>query len=65
MHHDTRNEPMTVTIQEAVRISGLGRTKLYQLIARQELKTVTIGRRRLVNFASLKARLSKEEGCNG
>ena len=46
-------KPITVTIETALKCSGLGRTKLYQLIGEGKLKTVTIGRRRLVIYASL------------
>lgn len=45
--------PITVTIENALRISGLGRTKLYQLINDGTVKTVTVGRRRLVVYSSL------------
>lgn len=51
-------EPMTVTIPTAVRISGLGRTKLYELIAEKQVESITVGTRRLIVLASLKRRLS-------
>lgn len=50
--------PVTVTIPAAMRASGLGRTKIYELIARNEIESVRVGARRLVVFASLKARLT-------
>jgi excisionase family DNA binding protein len=52
------NEPVTVTIPTAMRASGLGRTKLYELIRSNELESLRVGSRRLIVFASLKARLT-------
>lgn len=46
-------KPLTVTIAEALRITGIGRTKCYQLISQGIIKTTTIGRRRLVEYHSL------------
>lgn len=37
----------------AIRISGIGRTKLYELINQGVIKTTTVGRRRLVIYSSL------------
>lgn len=51
-------EPITVTIAETRKISGLGTTTIYDLIKQGKLKTAAIGRRRLVNYASLKALLT-------
>jgi excisionase family DNA binding protein len=51
-------EPVTVTVPAAIKLSGLGRTKLYELIARKEIQSITVGTRRLIVFASLKARLT-------
>jgi excisionase family DNA binding protein len=43
----------TCTVAEACDAIGLGRTKLYELIAGGEVDTITIGRRRLVRVGSL------------
>ena len=43
----------TCTIAEACQATGLGRTKLYELIGEGQLDTTTIGRRRLVLVRSL------------
>jgi hypothetical protein len=45
-------------VPEALRVSGVGRTMLYSLIAKNEIESLTIGKRRLIVFASLKARLT-------
>jgi excisionase family DNA binding protein len=60
MNDESDVEPMTVTIQTAVKLSGLGRTKLYELMSKREIESVRIGTRRLIVFASLKARLTKK-----
>jgi excisionase family DNA binding protein len=44
---------LTCTIAEACEVTGLGRTKLYELIAEGHLATTTVGRRRLVLVRSL------------
>ena len=41
------------SVDEACKISGLGRTTIYELIARKELQSRRIGRRRLVLVSSL------------
>jgi excisionase family DNA binding protein len=44
---------LTCTIAEACEVTGLGRTKLYELIGVGLLATTTVGRRRLVLVQSL------------
>lgn len=44
---------LTCTISEACEVTGLGRTKLYELIGDGRLATTTVGRRRLVVVRSL------------
>ncbi len=51
-------EPITVTVKEALRISGLGLTKIYELINDGRLETVKVDNRRLVIYESLKSLLS-------
>ena len=46
-------ERLTCTVPEACQVSGLGRTKLYELIGNGRLETRTIGRRRLILVRSL------------
>ncbi len=50
-------ERLTCTIADACRATGLGRTKLYELIGEGLLDTTTIGRRRLVLVRSLRTLL--------
>jgi excisionase family DNA binding protein len=46
-------QKITCTINEACEVTGLGRTKLYELIGDGHLATTTVGRRRLVVVRSL------------
>jgi excisionase family DNA binding protein len=46
-------QKLTCTINEACEMTGLGRTKLYELIGDGRLATTTVGRRRLVVVRSL------------
>src|SRR5579864_5119859 len=46
-------ERLTCTIAEACKATGLGRTKLYELIGEGRVDTARIGRRRLVKVRSL------------
>jgi hypothetical protein len=46
-------KPLAVTVPVALRITGLGRTTLYGLIADGTVESVTVRRRRLISFASL------------
>ena len=48
---------LTCTIDDACEVTGLGRTKLYELIGTGRIVTTTIGRRRLVGVRSLLALL--------
>jgi excisionase family DNA binding protein len=50
-------KPVTATIDDVRRMTGLGLTKIYELIGEGKLKTVTIGRRRLVFLDSVDALL--------
>lgn len=48
-------EPILVSISEAGRLLSIGRTKTYGLIEEGILETRTIGSRRLVVLASIRA----------
>jgi excisionase family DNA binding protein len=47
-------EPLTVTVPEALRLTGLGRTSLYRLIEEKKLRRVKVGARTLIDFATIK-----------
>jgi excisionase family DNA binding protein len=46
-------QPIFISVSEAGTILGLGRTKIYEIIKNQELRSTRIGGRRLVEFASV------------
>ena len=54
-------EPISVRIREACRLTGVGRSKLYELIAAGEVETVKIGRITLVPMSSLRALLTRAD----
>jgi excisionase family DNA binding protein len=43
----------TCTVEQARQATGLSRTFIYERIADGKLRSVTVGRRRLINVASL------------
>ncbi len=55
-------KPLTVTVPVALQITGLGRTKFYELLENGTIKSVNVGGRRLVNFASLEQLASGHGG---
>jgi excisionase family DNA binding protein len=48
-------EPLTVSVSDAARALGIGRTTAYLLITRGDLKVVRLGRRTLVRTDSIRA----------
>jgi excisionase family DNA binding protein len=46
---------LTCTVAEACEVTGLGRTRLYELIGNGRVTTTTVGRRRLIIVQSLLA----------
>lgn len=48
------SSPLTVTVANAVTMTGLSDATLYRLIERGELATIKIGRRRLIPVESIK-----------
>ena len=52
-------EPLTVRVSTAVRITGLSRSRIYELIQSGDLDTVKVGRATLIRFQSLKSLVSE------
>lgn len=48
-------EPLAYTVKEACRLSTLGRTRIYQLIAEGKLEARKIGGRTIIPAESLRA----------
>ena len=57
-HHPV--EPICVRINDAARMIGIGRTKLYELIAKGEIETVKIGKATRVITASLRELIKRQ-----
>lgn len=53
--HDNGSLPFTVRIREACRLTGIGHSKLYELIAAGEIETVKVGTITLIPVASLRS----------
>jgi uncharacterized protein YbbC (DUF1343 family) len=56
---------LTCTIVDACQATGLGRTKLYELIGNGVLVTTTVGRRRLVLVRSLLSLIEGKQSQTG
>lgn len=52
---DIAIKPLAVSIRRACAVLGIGNTKMWELIGAERVKTISIGRKRLVVFASLEA----------
>lgn len=58
-------ETLTIPINETARILGVGRTKIYELVAKGRLKLVKIDRRSLITSASIEKFLMELIGEEG
>jgi excisionase family DNA binding protein len=54
------SRPLTVRIPEACRLTGIGRSKLYELIAAGEIEIIKVGTISLVTMASLTSFLRRK-----
>jgi hypothetical protein len=54
------SKPISVTFQNAKRLSGLGLTKLWELAKHGDLQTIKVGRRTLILYGSLEKLLLPE-----
>jgi len=56
--------PVAVSVEEAAALLGIGRTLAYQLVLTHELRSIKVGRRRLVIRASIEEYVARlEEAC--
>jgi hypothetical protein len=51
-------KPLAVSVKLACKLIGVGNTKMWELIKAGRVNTVSIGRRRLVLYASLESLLA-------
>ena len=59
LHHPPL-EPLAYSVNEAIRVSSLGRTRLYQLINEGKLEARKVGKRTLIPAASLRRLIAGE-----
>lgn len=52
--------PLAVRVKEACRLTGIGRSKFYELIAADEIDTIKIGTITLIPMTSLKRFLERK-----
>ena len=57
-------ELLTVSVKDAVQRTGLSRDVLYSAINDNRLKSTCVGKRRLIDFASLKELVGVGEQAN-
>ena len=57
-------EPICVRVNDAARMIGIGRTKLYELIASGELETIKIGKATRITTASLHKLVERHRALN-
>ena len=55
------DDRIACTVNEACRLSGLGRSKLYLLMEEGRVHSIRVGKRRLINLASLRALLEPQQ----
>jgi excisionase family DNA binding protein len=58
MHENHSNLPAAVSVRETARMLSIGHTKTYELIGSGVLRSIRIGRRRLILRESIDAVLS-------
>ena len=56
-------KPLAVRIREACRLTGIGRSKLYELIAVGEIETIKVGASTLIPISSLERFLERHQFC--
>jgi excisionase family DNA binding protein len=58
---NTSEIPITAGIVDFCRITGIGRSTAYKLLANGDLKSVKIGRRRLIIIDSYRRLIAKQQ----
>lgn len=59
---DFRETRLAVAPAEAARLIGIGKTRFYELLAANEIKSIKLGARRLVRVADIEAWLARQCG---
>ena len=56
-------DPICVRVNDAARMIGIGRTKLYELIAAGEVETVKLGKSTRITTSSLHDLIRRQRGA--
>lgn len=60
MNDNLKLEPLAYSVADAIRVSSIGKTRLYSLIKEGKLEARKIGKRTLIPAASLRALIDGE-----
>lgn len=52
-------QPLTVTVQKTRELTGLGSTKIFEMLASGQLTRVKVGRRTLITTESIRALIDR------
>lgn len=64
-HQDMTAERLTVSVEDAAAMVGIGRTTLYAALGNGSLPSLKIGNRRLIRIEALKAWIAAHEATSG
>jgi len=64
MNQNSSMNPISVGVDEAARLIGVARSMFYEIIARGEIQTFKVGRRRLVRVKELEAFIKEQARAN-
>ena len=60
-HRDAPHERLAVSVEDAAAMAGVGRTTLYAALGSGSLRSLKIGKRRLILVEALKAWIASHE----
>lgn len=60
MNHRDLISPLSVGVDESARLIGVARSMMYELLARGDLQSFKIGRRRLILIKDLEAFIDRQ-----
>ena len=63
MHQDMTTERLTVSVEDAAAMVGIGRTTLYAALGNGSLPSLKIGNRRLIRVDALRAWIAAHEAA--
>jgi excisionase family DNA binding protein len=60
-HHERTTERLAVSVEDVAAMAGIGRTTLYGALGDGSLKSIKIGKRRLIKVDALEAWINAHE----